>query len=80
MRIQIESHTDSRASEKYNLRLSIRRAKSTKAWLVKKGIDSNRINERGFGEGQLENYCEDNVDCDEKEHQLNRRSVFTIIN
>ena len=80
MRIQIESHTDSRASEKYNLSLSIRRAKSTKAWLVKKGIDTDRINERGFGEGQLENYCEDNVDCDEKEHQLNRRSVFTIIN
>mgnify|MGYP006099184303 FL=1 len=79
MRIKIESHTDSRASETYNLKLSIRRAKSTKAWLVNKGISSDRIEENGYGENKLENYCEDDVNCDEKEHQLNRRSVFTII-
>ena len=80
MKIRIESHTDSRASDKYNNDLSERRAKSTKGWLVNKGIMSDRIEIIGFGEKQLENYCEDNVDCDEAEHQLNRRSTFTIIN
>ena len=41
---------------------------------------SDRIEIIGFGEKQLENYCEDNVDCEEAEHQLNIRSTFTIIN
>ena len=36
MKIDVRSHTDSRASNKYNDRLSDRRAKSTMAWLVKK--------------------------------------------
>ena len=34
--------------------------KSTKGWLVNKGIMSDRIEIIGFGEKQLENYCEDN--------------------
>ena len=26
----------------------------------------------------LDNYCEDNIDCQEQEHQMNRRSIFKI--
>ncbi|HBL78896.1 MAG TPA: flagellar motor protein MotB, partial [Aequorivita sp.] len=41
--IHIESHTDSRGSDSYNLALSERRAQSTLKWLVGKGIDANRL-------------------------------------
>lgn len=78
MKIDIRSHTDSRASHKYNEGLSERRAKSTKDWLIKKGIDPKRLSSKGYGETQLVNKCTDDVQCTEEEHQQNRRSEFII--
>ncbi len=78
MKINIRSHTDSRASFAYNDKLSKNRAKSTKEWLIKKGIDASRLASEGLGENQLVNKCADNVQCTEEEHQLNRRSEFII--
>ncbi|KDN55560.1 OmpA family protein [Flavobacterium seoulense] len=78
MKLDIRSHTDSRASFKYNEALSDRRAKSTIAWLVKNGINANRLTGKGYGESQLVNRCKDNVKCSEEEHQMNRRSEFII--
>ena len=78
MKINIRSHTDSRASFAYNDKLSKNRAKSTKEWLIKKGIDASRLASEGLGETQLVNKCADNVQCTEEEHQLNRRSEFII--
>ena len=45
-------HTDSIGSDKYNNRLSQRRADSVKAYLVSKGIEPNRIYTEGKGEKQ----------------------------
>ena len=78
MKINIRSHTDSRASDKYNDALSKNRAKSTKDWLVKNGIAANRLTSEGLGEKELVNKCSDGVECTEAEHQLNRRSEFII--
>lgn len=78
MKLDIRSHTDSRASHKYNEKLSDRRAKSTMAWLIKNGVSSDRLIAKGYGETQLVNKCSDGVDCTEDEHQLNRRSQFII--
>jgi outer membrane protein OmpA-like peptidoglycan-associated protein/tetratricopeptide (TPR) repeat protein len=78
MMIDIRSHTDSRASFKYNEGLSERRAKSTREWLIKNGIGPNRLMSRGYGETQLVNHCSDDVKCTEEEHQQNRRSEFII--
>jgi outer membrane protein OmpA-like peptidoglycan-associated protein/tetratricopeptide (TPR) repeat protein len=78
MKIDIRSHTDSRASHAYNEKLSDRRAKSTMAWLVSKGISKDRLTAKGYGETQLVNKCADGVQCSEAEHQLNRRSQFII--
>lgn len=78
MKIDIRSHTDSRASFKYNEKLSDRRAKSTLDWLVKNGIAKERLTSKGYGETQLVNKCADNDKCTEAEHQLNRRSQFII--
>jgi outer membrane protein OmpA-like peptidoglycan-associated protein len=82
MEIDVRSHTDCRQTAKYNLALSNRRAKSTIAWLVKKGIKANRLTGRGYGESQLINSCScepsDKSNCPEEEHQANRRSEFII--
>ena len=78
MKIDIRSHTDSRASGAYNNKLSDRRAKSTRDWLMSKGITKDRLTAKGYGETQLVNKCADGVQCTEEEHQLNRRSQFVI--
>ena len=81
MTIKIESHTDSRGRERYNLRLSDKRAKSTRDYILSRGIDANRIESAiGYGESQLLNECANGVECSEERHQLNRRSYFYIIN
>jgi outer membrane protein OmpA-like peptidoglycan-associated protein/tetratricopeptide (TPR) repeat protein len=78
MKLDIRSHTDSRGSFKYNEALSDRRAKSTINWLIKNGVNKNRLVGKGYGENQLVNQCSDGVECTEDEHQLNRRSEFLI--
>ena len=78
MKLDIRSHTDSRGSFKYNEALSERRAKSTINWLIKNGVNKNRLIGKGYGENELVNKCSDGVDCTEEEHQLNRRSEFLI--
>jgi outer membrane protein OmpA-like peptidoglycan-associated protein len=80
MVIKIESHTDSRGRDRYNLKLSDRRAKSTRDYIISRGIDANRIESAiGYGETQLLNKCSNGVKCTAEEHQLNRRSYFYII-
>lgn len=46
----IEGHTDSRAGKTYNQKLSEKRAKSVRDYLVTKlGIDGNRLTAKGYG-------------------------------
>ncbi len=82
MKLDIRSHTDCRQTAKYNMALSERRAKSTIAWLVSKGIDPSRLTGRGYGESQLINDCgcepTNASSCTEEQHQMNRRSEFII--
>ena len=79
MTIDIRSHTDSRQTHKYNELLSDRRAKSTLEFMVKNGINRNRLTAKGYGETQLVNNCSDDVHCSEAEHQKNRRSEFIVL-
>ncbi|WJS94588.1 OmpA family protein [Flavobacterium johnsoniae] len=78
MKIDIRSHTDSRSSAKSNMILSDKRAKSIVAWLTSKGIASDRLKGKGYGESRLLNKCKDGVKCSEEEHLRNRRSEFVI--
>lgn len=78
LKIDIRSHTDSRQSEAYNLRLSTFRANSTRDYLIKKGIAKERLTCKGYGESQLLNNCTDEVPCTREQHQENRRSEFII--
>ena len=79
MTIDIRSHTDSRQTHKYNELLSDRRAKSTLEFMVKNGINRNRLTAKGYGETQLVNNCSDDIPCSEAEHQKNRRSEFIVL-
>ena len=45
-------HTDSRGSDAYNQKLSVRRSEAVKAYLVSKGIEKNRVYTEGKGEKQ----------------------------
>lgn len=77
--IKIESHTDSRANDQYNLELSDRRAKATRDYLISQGVAPERIESAiGYGETQLLNNCLNGVPCTEAQHQVNRRSEFII--
>jgi outer membrane protein OmpA-like peptidoglycan-associated protein len=64
-----------------NQALSDRRAKATKAWLIKNGIAA-RLTAKGYGESQLVNDCgcepTNQSNCTE-EQQANRRSEFIIV-
>ncbi len=77
--IELASHTDSRAAEDYNLKLSQKRAQSCVDYLVKKGIAKNRLTAVGYGETHLVNDCADGVDCTEEQHQENRRTTFRVL-
>ncbi|MHC5353673.1 OmpA family protein [Myroides sp. LJL115] len=79
MKIDVRSHTDSRGNDAYNMSLSDRRVKSTIKWMIEQGIEPERLSGRGYGESQLQNNCSNGVNCSEKDHQLNRRSEFIIL-
>uniref|UniRef100_UPI004048CF57 OmpA family protein n=1 Tax=Flavobacterium sp. TaxID=239 RepID=UPI004048CF57 len=76
MVIFAKSHTDSRGSDSYNMKLSDRRAKSTVQYLISKGIAKERISGQGFGESEPKVACKS---CTEEEHAQNRRSEFLIM-
>jgi outer membrane protein OmpA-like peptidoglycan-associated protein len=50
-RYQVEGHTDAKGTDAYNDRLSQRRARSVRDWLVREaGVAPTRIGTLGFGE------------------------------
>ncbi len=76
--IELSSHTDSRADDRYNDNLSQKRAEAAVDYIVAHGIESSRIVAKGYGERQLVNNCKNNVSCTEEEHQQNRRTEFKV--
>ncbi|MBI1182822.1 OmpA family protein [bacterium] len=74
MQIEVGGHTDSIGSEKSNFELSEARANAVRNYLVKKGIDGNRIVAVGYGETMP---VADNGTADGR--QQNRRTEVRII-
>ncbi len=82
--IRIEAHTDTRATNEYNVDLSKRRAKSVVDYLVKNGVDADRLSSEGFGETKPVVSDEEIAKMatnTEKEagHQKNRRTEFNVL-
>ncbi len=80
--IELSSHTDCRGVATTNLTLSDKRAKSSTAYIISKGIDKSRIKGKGYGEGKLLNNCgcegKKPSTCSEEEHAQNRRTEFKV--
>lgn len=76
--VNVMSHTDSRASDQYNLKLSEKRAAEVIRHLETRGISANRMSAKGFGEKNLVNHCKNDVACPEDEHAKNRRTEFSL--
>lgn len=72
--IEINSHTDCRGTDEYNLALSKRRAKSCVDYLLEKGIAEDRVKANGFGETQP-NYLKN----DEKKPVLDENGKRIIL-
>lgn len=79
VRLEIAAHTDAVGDDNYNLELSQRRADELKGYLVNKGIASDRLQAKGYGETQIKNRCKDGVRCSDAEHAVNRRTEFKVI-
>jgi len=73
LKLEINSHTDSRGTSEYNMFLSRERAENVKEYLANKGVENNRIIANSFGETQLLNECSDGVNCPDEKHAENRR-------
>jgi len=73
-KLRVEGHTDSVGKDSANKKLSQKRADSVKDFLVKAGIDANRLESIGYGE---EKPIASN-DTDEGKEQ-NRRVEFNIV-
>lgn len=79
MKLYIEGHTDLRGSEAYNMGLSERRAMVVMEYLVKRGVDSSRMEHRWFGESRPKVVCPTGG-CTEAQHQQNRRTELRLSN
>lgn len=77
--IELSSHTDSRGSGSYNQTLSEKRAESAVQYIIKEGIDAQRLVAKGYGESKLLNECDQAADCSEEQHQENRRTEFMVL-
>jgi outer membrane protein OmpA-like peptidoglycan-associated protein len=51
-KLDIAGHTDDKGSDEYNLKLSQNRANAVKDYLVKKGVNAEKITAQGYGESK----------------------------
>jgi len=78
--VEIQSHTDNKGSDAYNMKLSQKRAESVVSYLIKKGIDAKRLKAQGYGESNpiVPNEHPDGSDNPDGRAR-NRRTDFKII-
>lgn len=74
LKIELGSHTDSKGSDEYNMKLSDNRSRSVVSYLIGKGISPDRLVAKGYGETKPI----DTNDTDEG-RQNNRRTEFKIL-
>ncbi len=76
LRIEVQGHTDTRGSDKFNMRLSQERAESVRAYLLGHfQLDSDKIIAKGYGESQPET-----DEHNDEELLRNRRVVLNALN
>ncbi|WP_162633216.1 OmpA family protein [Echinicola strongylocentroti] len=76
--LALAGHTDIRGSESYNEVLSEHRAEVVRDYLIKLGIDAERISYKWYGKTQPVHDCSEQP-CSEADHQLNRRTEIMLM-
>ena len=82
--IKINSHTDSRGDDKYNLDLSQRRSQSVVDYIITKGVDPDRLVAQGYGETRpiISDQQINKLKTPEEQelaHAKNRRTEFEVL-
>jgi outer membrane protein OmpA-like peptidoglycan-associated protein len=78
--VEIASHTDSKGNDSYNMKLSQKRAESVVSYLISKGVASERLKAKGYGETKPVAPNENPDGSDNPENRaLNRRTDFKIV-
>jgi len=73
-KIRVEGHASADGSDEYNMKLSDRRAKAVRAYLITQGVDEKKLVAKGFGE------TKPIADNDTEEgREKNRRVEFNIV-
>lgn len=74
LRIELSAHTDDQGSDRYNDRLSTLRGEAVANWLIQRGIDSKRMEAKGYGKRKplVPNDSDEN-------RALNRRVEIKVI-
>lgn len=78
MQIELNTHTESLGLNEHNLELSQNRANMAVEYILREGIDKERIKGIGFGETNPLNHCKDGVTCTTEEHSVNQRIEVKI--
>jgi len=74
LKISVNGHTDDLGDDEQNRVLSQNRADAVKAFLIEKGVNSDRINAIGFGESKPKV-----ANTSDTNRAKNRRTEFEII-
>ncbi|MEO6014713.1 MAG: peptidoglycan-associated lipoprotein Pal [Devosia sp.] len=72
-KILMEGHADERGTREYNIALGARRASVVVNYLVSKGVQGNRIQQKSFGKERPVAICDD-ISC----WSQNRRAVTVV--
>lgn len=78
-KIQIFSHASSTSTSQYNMKLSQKRMNKVISYFNVNGIDLTRMTYKAYGESKLLNRCENDQECEDAMHQINRRTELRII-
>jgi OmpA-OmpF porin, OOP family len=73
-KIEIQGHADERGKDSYNLKLTKRRARSVRKYLLNKGVPDAKLQSQGYGE-----YCPINPESNERAWEENRRVEFKVV-
>ena len=74
LKLEVQAHTDNRGSKSYNQKLSQKRAQSVLDYLVSKGVSSERLEAKGYGEMEPSS-----PNDTEEGRSMNRRVEFVVL-
>ena len=78
IKVELITHSDARGDAGYNLWMTEQRSKRLAQYLISKGITQDRIKTKAKGESELTNSCNDDAECTEEEHRMNRVVDVTL--